>query len=194
LCTYRATLSNLFCLQDFDSQLKSFEQSALGFQQRIGDLAAKCAKSGSCPLTELGTSDLYKVARLLPPRKEIKVSVGACASDSKGHARWATMGPGCRDLNSGITWSLPLPGNFNFVDAEKACAGFVQNGVPGWVLPTSRELATTAGTEGITSQLPGDFQDWFWANDGKRVTPQTGMMAVNDKEFSFRVVCRLVRS
>jgi hypothetical protein len=166
------------------------EKKILDKRAEIAKKASACASGGQCE--EIGTSPIYDVARQLPSRKDIKVLVGACGNDGRGRSRWATIGPGCRDLNSGITWSPALPGVQDYDAARQRCSDYVQNGVSGWVLPNTDDLLTLVGPDGIESQLPGDYDQWFWASDKKRVSPHSGFSFPNDARLTLHVMCRYI--
>ena len=82
----------------------------------------------------------------------------------------ATANGGCRDQESGLTWSLSSP-PATYAQAQTYCAGLSQGGVTGWRLPTDTELitVTTAAKAGTSFAFPTSgvyawtTNNWFGA-------------------------------
>jgi hypothetical protein len=57
-----------------------------------------------------------------------------------------TDGGGCREVSSGLTWSIGSP-PLTYAAAQAYCAGLTEGGVTGWRLPTYDELSSVAGAK-----------------------------------------------
>lgn len=55
-----------------------------------------------------------------------------------------TADGGCKDLTTGLVWSLPSP-PATFAQAQAYCAGLTQGGAGGWRLPTDNEILGVVG-------------------------------------------------
>lgn len=117
-----------------------------------------------------------------------------CASQicAGGDANWATAEGGCKDLQTGLVWSLPGPCCVNWNTATQYAADLVEGGYSDWRLPTRAELETAASHLAYP-QLLGSGECWSSTTQGGTraytVNLQTGVATLRLKGSSLSFHC-----
>jgi hypothetical protein len=164
--------------------LIKLEQKVIAIQKEINGVAAACYElKDKCDLRPAG--DLYTLR--LPMRKIPAPIKGTCAGTPE---RFLTIDGGCRDMETGFTWSAVAAQPMSHPGAINYCASLTESGVSHWVLPTLNELVSLSGEGGAAKGLRGDFDQWYWTLDQYRVDLRLGLSRAQDPRLTFGVICR----
>lgn len=170
------------------SELEDMEKKLRKFKKEIVSASSNCYTDvQQCDNAATITDNLTQLP--LPKRNSRIIQNASCISGSE-NSGFADSEGGCKDFRTGFVWSQISLQRLNYSDADKHCSQHIQNGVPGWILPSSNDLMTIAGKDLGIKWLVGNPSGWFWTSDKKRITLETATMREFELlDFALGVLC-----